>query len=200
MTLKKKPTSRQNPYIGKAGQLAVMSELALLGYNVSLPECDVGDDIFVVNDHTGELWRLQVKSATEQKERQHQVIIDEKQIQTKPKGESPDLYFVFALRRREEKRWRFLVIPREKLVGHIEERAGKLGSLTKKGKRRRTFSMSFTKSLGQLGEPWCYYLEKWEPWPYLEHDAIAAELVMGQGEAQATDETLSASYPGSIGV
>ena len=44
-----------------------MAELALLGYNVSLPEVDKGDDVFVVNDDTGQLWRLQVKGATPQK-------------------------------------------------------------------------------------------------------------------------------------
>ena len=37
-------------HIGTAGQLAVMSELCFRGYNVAMPEIDIGDDIFVVTD------------------------------------------------------------------------------------------------------------------------------------------------------
>ena len=50
-------------YVGKAGQLAVMAELALRGYNVAIPEMDIGDDVFVLNDATGALSRVQVKTA-----------------------------------------------------------------------------------------------------------------------------------------
>lgn len=51
-------------YVGKAGQFAVMAELAFRGYNVAIPEIDVGDDVFVVNQSTGVLSRIQVKTAT----------------------------------------------------------------------------------------------------------------------------------------
>jgi hypothetical protein len=50
-------------FVGKAGQLAVMAEFLLRGYNVAMPEVDVGDDIFVVNDGVERLWRIQVKTA-----------------------------------------------------------------------------------------------------------------------------------------
>ena len=33
-------------HIGKAGHLAAMAEFLLRGYNVAMPEVDVGDDIF----------------------------------------------------------------------------------------------------------------------------------------------------------
>ncbi len=46
-----------NHFIGKAGQLAFMAELALRGYNVSIPEVDIGDDIFAVNHTTDQLFR-----------------------------------------------------------------------------------------------------------------------------------------------
>lgn len=54
-------------YVGKAGQLAVMAQLAWRGYNVSIPEIDVGDDIFALNDSNGKLFRIQVKTATGKK-------------------------------------------------------------------------------------------------------------------------------------
>ena len=39
--------AREN-YVGRAGQLAVMSEFLLRGYNVAIPEVDEGDDVLVV--------------------------------------------------------------------------------------------------------------------------------------------------------
>lgn len=51
-------------YIGAAGQLFVMSELAFRGYNVAIPTIDEGDDIFITNPNTGHLIRGQVKTST----------------------------------------------------------------------------------------------------------------------------------------
>lgn len=50
-------------YFGKAGHLFVMSEFLLRGWNVAIPEVDVGDDIFVVKDFNEELVRVQVKTS-----------------------------------------------------------------------------------------------------------------------------------------
>ncbi len=55
---------RYSQYLGKAGQLVVMAELLARGWNVAIPEVDVGDDIFVVKDEQGLLLRVQVKTAT----------------------------------------------------------------------------------------------------------------------------------------
>lgn len=45
---------RINLYTGRAGQMAVMAEFLIRGYNVAVPEVDVGDDILVVKDRSGE--------------------------------------------------------------------------------------------------------------------------------------------------
>lgn len=37
-------------YLGKGGQLAVMAHIVTRGYNVAIPEIDIGSDIFVVRD------------------------------------------------------------------------------------------------------------------------------------------------------
>ena len=37
----------RSAYVGKAGQLAVMAEYLMRGYNVAMPEVDEGDDVFV---------------------------------------------------------------------------------------------------------------------------------------------------------
>ena len=51
-------------YLGKAGHLTVMSEFLTRGWNVAIPEVDIGDDIFVVQDDNGTLRRVQVKTST----------------------------------------------------------------------------------------------------------------------------------------
>lgn len=53
-----------NQYLGKAGHLNVMSEFLMFGWNVAIPEVDIGDDIFVVQDDNGTLRRVQVKTST----------------------------------------------------------------------------------------------------------------------------------------
>jgi hypothetical protein len=51
-------------YLGKAGHLTVMAEFLTRGWNVAIPEVDVGNDIFVVQDENGTLNRVQVKTST----------------------------------------------------------------------------------------------------------------------------------------
>ena len=51
-------------YLGKAGHLTVMAEFLIRGWNVAIPEVDIGDDIFVVQDDNGKLKRVQVKTST----------------------------------------------------------------------------------------------------------------------------------------
>ena len=41
-----------------------MSEFLMRGWNVAIPEVDIGDDIFVVQDNDGTLRRVQVKTST----------------------------------------------------------------------------------------------------------------------------------------
>lgn len=56
-------TKKFNSYLGKAGHLAVMSEFLMRGWNVAIPEVDIGDDIFVVQDDNGTLRKVQVKTS-----------------------------------------------------------------------------------------------------------------------------------------
>ena len=57
-------TEKFKQYVGKAGHLAIMSAFLMRGWNVAIPEDDVGDDIFVVQDESGTLRRVQVKIPT----------------------------------------------------------------------------------------------------------------------------------------
>lgn len=104
-------------YLGKAGQAAVMSEFLVRGYNVATPEVDTGDDLFVVHDERGDLWRIQVKSTSAipyntSEWYASQFLIPVRQLN---KETRPDLIYVFCVRH-EKKGWaEFIVIPRKKL-------------------------------------------------------------------------------------
>jgi PD-(D/E)XK endonuclease len=56
-------SKKYNLYLGKAGQFAVMSHFLMRGWNVAVPEVDVGDDLLVVEDKKGIFFRVQVKTA-----------------------------------------------------------------------------------------------------------------------------------------
>ncbi len=49
-------------HLGRAGQLAVMAELLARGWNVAIPEVDIGDDVFVAQDDGARLTRVQLKT------------------------------------------------------------------------------------------------------------------------------------------
>jgi hypothetical protein len=101
-------------YTGKSGQLAVMAEFLIRGYNVAMPEVDEGDDIFVVHHHAGTLWRIQVKTANARRERGGLTARFNVTAAQLNQERTPDLMFVFAVRHAE--RWAdFIVIPREAL-------------------------------------------------------------------------------------
>jgi len=112
------PTSH---YIGKAGHLALMGELCLRGYNVAMPEIDKGDDVFAVNDASGAMWRLQVKTSlgTQQKKsRRYGFRVKESQIQ---QAQTPELHFFFVMRKGG--RWRFLIMDRAVLRNYVNNQS-----------------------------------------------------------------------------
>lgn len=50
-------------HLGMAGHHAAMSEFLYRGSNVAVPAVDIGDDVYVVEDRMGAMWRLQVKTS-----------------------------------------------------------------------------------------------------------------------------------------
>jgi len=109
-----------NLYIGKAGHLAIMSEFLMRGWNVAIPEVDIGDDIFVVKDENGDLRRVQVKTGSanykknpEKYSSSFQIPID--QVET---IKSPLIYYIFIVRKQNS--WTHpLIIRQDILLDHI---------------------------------------------------------------------------------
>lgn len=89
----------QTHYVGLAGQLALLSEFALRGYNTAIPAPDEGDDAVVYNSATGAMWRLQVKTSMpyrQKKSNSYQFGVQDSQITTPV---TPDRWFAFMLHR-----------------------------------------------------------------------------------------------------
>ena len=121
-------SKKYNLYLGKAGQLVVMSYFLIQGWNVAVPEVDVGDDLFVVEDKKGIFFRVQVKTAQaveRAKGYSVQFNLSLAQIQT---FTDPDIYYVFVICRNGQ--WTdLLVIPREDLTDLYSE--NNIGSVVK---------------------------------------------------------------------
>jgi hypothetical protein len=101
-------TKRFNLYLGRAGHLMAMSEFLMRGWNVAIPEVDVGDDIFVVEDKSGILKRVQVKTSKTIKKKE--VYKAQFQIPLNQLLDIRDtmLYYVFIVR--IENKWALLLI------------------------------------------------------------------------------------------
>ena len=115
----------QDLYTGGAGQAAVMSEFLVRGYNVAVPEVDRGDDLFVVQDLSGNFHRIQVKTATARGlKRQGYVAQFVVPLAQLSKPHTPELFYVLAVR--HESKWSdFLVIPRTELFDeHVLHNVG----------------------------------------------------------------------------
>jgi hypothetical protein len=113
---------RGSPYIGRAGQFAVMAEFLMRGWNVAVPEVDVGDDVFVVRDSDGDLSRIQVKTARARPTTAgYNVTFSVPTLQLET-ARTPELFYVVAVR--SDARWsEFVVIPRAALYDLQETRS-----------------------------------------------------------------------------
>lgn len=157
-------SQRQTLYLGRAGQMAVMAEFLLRGWNVALPEVDVGEDVFAVKDETGELSRVQVKTATAkplQSGYAAQFNISLKQLLTR---RSPDLVYVFAMR--SFKGWEpFVIVGRRELA--LEHEAHGVGSISG-GDLMLRFSVQDSK-VQCASRDFLDYRNDWSRWPVIRH-------------------------------
>lgn len=94
--------------------MAVMAEYLVRGWNVAIPEVDIGDDIFVVRDSDGNLSRIQVKTASAQERANGYSAKFSLSLTQLTRFITPDLSYIFVVRRNH--RWEsFVVIDRDAL-------------------------------------------------------------------------------------
>ena len=144
--------------------MAVMAELLWRGWNVALPEVDVGEDVFVVKDESGELWRVQVKTATAKPQQtgfSAQFNVSLRQLETL---RTPDLVYIFAIR--GPANWEsFIVIDRSTLYREHElHRIGSvsLGNLVLRFRQDDSTLRCSDRDLQA-------YKDDWSRWPVLAH-------------------------------
>lgn len=112
-------TKKFNQYLGKAGHLAVMSEFLIRGWNVAIPEVDIGDDIYVVQDENGTLRKVQVKTSSATKRSKN--LSGQFQVPIKQLKNITDsrVYYVFILR--YDNFWtKPIIIRQDYLLDHFE--------------------------------------------------------------------------------
>jgi hypothetical protein len=148
-------------HVGKAGHLAVMAELLLRGYNVAMPEVDEGDDIFVVHNQRGQLWRVQVKTAVGKpggRGHRGKFAVALNQLST---AREPDLFYVLAIRRGTV--WDQVVLARPVLLE--EHRAYGAGWVSG---GNVLFTVRFSDSAVLCsGRDWQAHRNNWAEWPML---------------------------------
>ncbi|MBX3533328.1 MAG: hypothetical protein KF826_03175 [Xanthobacteraceae bacterium] len=155
---------------GKAGQFAVMAELALRGYNVAIPEIDIGDDVFVLNDDTGRLSRIQVKTGTGKKLSSYdrayrcQYSVRDSHVSG---AASQGVHYVLA--GRCGKSWRFLVLERG-VLNHLMNNGW--GTKMKNGSTMLSvvfITRSEVKSsTDKTGIDLSAYASNWDAWPIID--------------------------------
>ena len=157
-------SARQNLYVGRAGQMAVMAEFLWRGWNVAVPEVDVGEDVFVVKDEGGDLWRVQVKTATAQPQRtgySAQFSLSLVQLEA---PRVPDLVYVFAIRGSAS--WEpFIIIDRQILWDEHKVRG--IGSISR-GNVILRFNGQHS-GLQCSNRDFTAYRNDWSRWPVLVH-------------------------------
>ena len=123
-------------YLGMAGHYAAMSEFLYRGYNVAVPAVDIGDDVYIVEDRLGTMWRLQVKTCNQPEERIGTYQLSRAQLREPKENE---LFFMFMIRWKD--RWRFVLIRRDKLAEirdsfEQQDRTGRLAWMQTRGPAR----------------------------------------------------------------
>jgi hypothetical protein len=148
-------------FVGKAGQLAGMAEFLLRGYNVAIPEVDVGDDVLVVNNQAEDLWRIQAKTALGVARGygySGQFLVSLAQLRQRC---FTPLYYLFTLWTPHG--WEFVPIAQTDLLR--EYRQFQVGS---QAGANVLFYLAFREgSLICSGRDWQAYRNNWTPWPII---------------------------------
>jgi hypothetical protein len=157
-------TKKFNQYLGKAGHLYIMSEFLMLGWNVAIPEVDIGDDIFVVQDDNGTLRRVQVKTATSTIRKEGfsgQFSVSVKNLRT---VSTILVHYIFLVRHIDG--WsKPVIIRQDYLLDHFEK--NKVGS---EAKGNITFYFSYTKEKIECsGQDFTKYIKDFSDFPKIEH-------------------------------
>lgn len=157
-------TKKFNQYLGKAGHLNVMSEFLMLGWNVAIPEVDIGDDIFVVQDDNGTLRRVQVKTSTSTTRKNNfsgQFCVSTKNLHN---VSNILVHYIFLMRHNDE--WtKPVIIRQDYLLDYFE--SNNVGS---ENRGNITFYFSYTNETVECcGQDFTKYIRDFSDFPKIDH-------------------------------
>ena len=158
---------RRSLYIGRSGELAVLSEFLSRGYNAATPEIDIGEDVFVIEDGQEGYWPVQVKTATSE-ELQDGSCHAQFTFRRDQLLKAPNVELTYVLALRQNHRWTsFLVIPRRSLerlyrLGHLGSQRGEVltWEFVYEGSTRRCQQANFTAFESDWDTQWPSILDK----------------------------------------
>ena len=157
-------TKKFNQYLGKAEHLTIMSEFLMLGWNVAIPEVDIGDDIFVVQDDNGTLRRVQVKtsiSTTRKSGYSGQFSVAIKNLRNIT---NILVHYIFIVRRNDE--WsKPIIIRQDYLLDHFEN--NKAGT-----EANGNIILYFSYTNGKVecsGQDFTKYVRDFSDFPQIQH-------------------------------
>jgi hypothetical protein len=157
-------STKHNLYTGRSGQMAVMAEFLRRGYNVAVPEIDIGEDIFVVRDADGVLSRIQVKSAIAKGKKQPAGTFNVPEAQLR-RPHKPELHYIFALH--YDGLWREFVIIERDVLKRLHD-VGRIGNMTKE--RKLVLYLSFSAQDIVCSQTSLQaHRGDWSPWPVIQH-------------------------------
>lgn len=139
-----------------------MAEFLSRGYNVAVPEVDIGDDIFVVRDGSVEYSKVQVKTAVATKLKNGYAAKYSIRFDQLSAISVPEIWYVFA-NRLEDKWQSFLIVSRPTLFSLY--RLNKFGSINRQGHLALYLSFSDNRA-SCSGQNFSQYLNNWSDWPY----------------------------------
>jgi hypothetical protein len=157
-------TKKFNQYLGKAGHLTVMSEFLIFGWNVAIPEVDIGDDIFVVQDDNGTLRRVQVKTSTSTIRKETYSGQFNVSLKNLRNISNILVHYIFLVRHNDG--WsKPLIIRQDFLLDHFEK--NQVGSETK---GNITFYFSYVQEKVECsGQDFTKYIRDFTDFPKIEH-------------------------------
>ena len=142
-----------------------MSEFLMLGWNVAIPEVDIGDDIFVVQDDNGTLRRVQVKTSTSTSRRSSysgQFSVSVKNLRNNTSNIK--VHYIFIVRHNQE--WsKPLIVRQDYLLDHFEN--NNVGS---EANGNITFYISYTNEKVECsGQDFTKYINNFTDFPIIQH-------------------------------
>lgn len=141
-----------------------MSEFLTRGWNVAIPEVDIGDDIFVVQDDNGTLRRVQVKTSTSTpRENSFSGQFNVPLAQLKNIANIP-VHYVFVVRHNEQ--WtKPVIIRQDYLLDHWQ--ANRIGS-EHNGNLNLYFSYLKGDKVESSGQDLSKYISDFTDFPLIE--------------------------------